>query len=469
MCEHRLPTERELDALLEQAPQYDLAAVKARTFGAVGAHPAPKRSRGRRLKSFLLVAVLCAFCVTAFAAADYAAGGKLTRALGIRPPAPEQTEEAPPVQTQTPEEVLPPAEEPEEDVPLPELDSQLAEVLDVPPAQAQQLRPALQGLELVQNDQDIRMTVLQTLGDPYCLYVKLRFDFPTAVSTRGPAEFDEMELTLDAGNYSWHSRVLERTERTLTCLLEIQSYKALNGQTLTLRFANHGRSAPVWAEDGMVQVQLSGGREWFVLVDPDGSVNANLTAAEAAALGGSTSSPQADEAGFTVTPLPGGSRLVTYDGLHGTQYVTVLSGASPEIVPGDAPLFQAAVTGSWSQSWVLSYQDLSLYWTGSAALDPALELTAFRLSPLSWDALVSNSGASLPLEQIWDARVLHADGSVTDLPLERPLTLPGADDGSATIHMGALFEQPLDLSDAVTLILGGREFHLSPAGGQDGA
>ena len=220
VTEFHIPTEQELDALLGEEPQFDLDAVKRRALSRIGEPAEQPRKRRLPLRGLLIAAVVCVLSAGVVAAADHATNGQITQALGIRkpeveavaPPAPEKAavpeEKAPPVQPAKPKPV---PEEP------PELDEQVAEALSIPKVQAHKLRPAVQKVGQTAEDQGVRMTVLQTLGDPSCLYIKLRFDFPETVTASGYLKFDSLNISLeDADGYGWSETILEQDDRSIT-------------------------------------------------------------------------------------------------------------------------------------------------------------------------------------------------------------------------------------------------------------
>ena len=147
MTENRIPTEQELDALLDRQPPFNLEAVKVRTLSRIGEQAGQPVKRRTPLRCFLIAAVICALSVSAVTAADYVTAGRLSAALGIRKPAEEQVSEpAPPPEAETPPvhtEKPAPAPEPEPAPEPPELDAQIAGALQVSQGQAQRLRPAV--------------------------------------------------------------------------------------------------------------------------------------------------------------------------------------------------------------------------------------------------------------------------------------------------------------------------------------
>ena len=119
------------------------------------------------------------------------------------------------------------------------------------------------------------------------------------------------------------------------------------------------------------------GKPYTSILYPDGTIDWEVTEEDLAALPPEAEPTVIYSEGFTISVRTDGSKVVTYDGEHGDQMLTVYL----------APDFDTVVAGKWEQSWTLSYQDLSTYWKGEAELfDPRLTLTEHRLSPLSWEA-----------------------------------------------------------------------------------
>ena len=472
MTDRHMPAEWELDELLSEQPRFDLEAVKRRTLARMEETNEQPVRRRAPLRSFLLAAVICALSVSAVAAADYATNGQLTRALGIRrpqteavsepEPTPEETpvEEPEPVQLQEPPEAGP--EEP------PELDEQIADALQIDQSQAQRLRPAIQSVERTAEDRNVRMTVLQTLGDPACLYIKLRFDFPEAMPYKEYLEFEDLDISfVDSNSYSWQEKILEQDACSITYLLSAKLYgeKSLNGQAVTVTAENYGHPHQYTADE-VVQLAGEAGKPYTTILYPDGTIDWEVTEEDLAALPPEAEPTIIYSEGFTISLRTDGSKVVTYDGEHGDQMLTAY------LVPD----FDAVVAGKWEQSWTLSYQDLSLYWKGETELfDPRLTLTELRLSPLSWSADFTATedvpeGETLNFNLIprdWGVQLRHRDGSLTDQPLHW-----GVGSGSSpvpneaglfvtVITVGNVFDQPIDLSDITAVIIDGQEFPVS--------
>ena len=469
VTEFHIPTEQELDALLGEEPQFDLDAVKRRALSRIGEPAEQPRKRRLPLRGLLIAAVVCVLSAGVVAAADHATNGQITQALGIRkpaveavaPPAPEKAavpeEKAPPVQPAKPKPV---PEEP------PELDEQVAEAPSIPKVQAHKLRPAVQKVGQTAEDQGVRMTVLQTLGDPSCLYIKLRFDFPETVTASGYLEFDSLNISLeDADGYGWSETILEQDDRSITYLLSTHFYggDSLNGRTITVTAENYGHPHQYTADES---VQLAGeaGKPYTSILYPDGTIDWAVTEEDLAALPPEAEPTVIRSEGFTISARTDGSKVVTYDGEHGDQMLTVYL----------APDFDTVVAGKWEQSWTLQYQDLSLYWRGETELfDPRLTLTELRLSPLSWEARFTarepqgeELGFGLLYGKAWNTQLRRRDGSLTDLPqhFNAGLSENGTPDGMYTVSTfstGTVFDQPIDLSDVTAIVIGGTEFPLS--------
>lgn len=466
MTKIHIPTEQELDALLDQQPRFDLDAVKHRTLSRIGNEAEQPRKRRLPLRSLLIAAVVCILSAGVVAAADYATDGQITKALGIRKPEVQAVTPPEPEKAPMPEEkeplTQPTKPKPTPETP-PELDAQVAEALSIPKEQAQQLRPAVQKVGQTAEDQGVRMTVLQTLGDPACLYIKLRFDFPETVTAGGYLKFDSLNISLeDADGYGWREIILEQDDRSITYLLSTHFYggDSLNGQTITVTAENYGHPHQYTANEA---VQLAGeaGKPYTSILYPDGTIDWEVTEEDLAALPPEAEPTVIYSEGFTISVRTDGSKVVTYDGEHGDQTLTVYL----------APNFDAVVAGKWEQSWTLSYQDLSTYWKGEAELfDPRLTLTELRLSPLSWEARFTARepqgevlGFGLLYGKEWNVRLRRRDGSLTDLPqhFNAGLSEEGTPDGMYTVSTfstGTVFDQPIDLTDVTAIVIDGKEF-----------
>lgn len=422
-----MPDDHELDALLEQPPQFDLNAVKCHTLSRIDTGKTPSAKRRSLLRYLLIAAVICALSATTLAT-DYAMGGPITRTLGLRKPAeiqlpPPVEESQPPAAASVPQSNPEPQSAPEPPEP-PEMDRQVASALQISESQAQSLRPALQTVEQTAEDQDVRMTVLQTLGDPYCLYVKLRFDFPEATPAHADLEFDEMDVSLEgADGYRWEWTVLERDTQSITYLLHIQlsGEPSLNGLTATVSVKDYG-TPHRYTEDEVLQMAGEDGVSYTTILYPDKTVVRDPSDEVLASLPPESEPLILVPEGFTVSCRTDGSKVVTYDGQHGDQMFEAY------LVPD----FDAVIQGQWEQSWTISYQDLSRYWEGEVTLsDPHTTLTGIRLSPLSWDMQVTIrelAGEELGFGRMYDrvtsVQLLHEDGTLTEAPV-RPNSASG--------------------------------------------
>lgn len=466
MTENRTPTEQELDILLDQQPQFDLEAVKQRTLSRTGTVPGHPSRKHAPLRGILIAAVLCALSISAVTAADYATEGRLTMALGIRSQAQETVAEptretgAPPVEEKPAAPTAPP-EEPQPEPP--ELDEQIAGTLQIDQVQAQRLRPAVQAVEQTAEDQDIRMTVLQTLGDPSCLYIKMRFDFSADSPMSGDLKFENLRISLEGvDGYSYPCSILERTETSVTYLMQVTHIGSedLNGRTATVTFENYGLPH-TYVEDEVLHLAGEAGKPYTTILRPDGTMLWDATAEDVAALPAETERLAEPPAGFTASRRADGSTVVTYDGAHGDQIVDAYW----------VPRFDATITGKWEQSWTLSYQDTSQYWTGRQTLfDPRLTATKLRISPLSWqmdfiaeDITPEESFALLPLSGL-SSQLRHRDGSLTNLTMDYSsgeVKRKPDSDTTLLIAAGGPFEPSIDLSDVTAVVINGIDFPLS--------
>lgn len=475
MTEQYFPTEQELDALLECAPVFDPEAVKRNVLTyAAGETVRPRRPK-LPVRGLLIAAVACVLSVSVIAAADYVSGGRIIRALTVTKQ-PQQIVEAEPetVPDEETEEMsavvqpLPkPVGQPVKPTVLPELDEQIAEALQVTPVQKETLRPAVQNVEQTAEAQDVRMTVLQTVGDPACVYVKVRFDFPVEVPISMEYGFEDIDMTfgLDGGSSGNHP-VIERTENSVTYLLESHAVglgpEGFSGKTATLSFKNYGREKVIGRS--VVTLQTEVGKPERFIVDPQMNILANATEEDLAAISGALESTEQLEDGFTLGHMTDGTLVLDYDGAHGVRYVSFFTdGDYPEVMVGDNPRFDAVVEGEWSQSWVVDYQDTSLYWSGEERLlDPSLTIKSLRLSPFSWEAVFEGDElAPMKLPKQWEAQLLHTDGSLTDFTMKRNMTTSSMDGWRCTLKTVEIFDETIELSDVKAMVINGKEFPIS--------
>ena len=465
----RIPTEQELDTLLDAPPRFDPEAVKRRTMARIASSDTPDtppRSRRRfPLRGLCIAAVVCALSVSAMAAADFATSGLLSQALGLVPreaPAPALPEEPSPVLLPvTPAPQTPEKEEPEVQ---PELDEQLKEALSLSPDQTKVLRPAVQSVNGTAEQQGIRMTVLQTLGDANQLYIKLRFDFSKEVPHSGYLDFHSITVSISgAEEQSWHADILDQDARSVTYLLStfIRAGTSLSGRTITVSAEDYGHSH-IYTEQDSVELNGTAGHPFALQVLPDGTQRQNLSEEQIAALPAPVSASPICSEGFTIQTLTDGSYFVRYDGAY-DQSVTILL----------SPNFDTVIPGKWEHSWVLDYQDLSRKWEGSdTVFSPCLTMSSFFISPLSWRAAFtareevgSELGAGLIYTRNWNAQLLYADGTQSDLALSfTGVSSSSSIDGNTCItefNAGNTFDSPIDLTGVTAIILDGKEFPLS--------
>lgn len=470
-----MPTDEDLDTILLQQPQFDLDALKRRTLSRVGeASKQPTKKKHISLRGFLIAAVICALSFSVVAAAYCTTDGRILQVLGInRKPQIETAQEVsvPVEEPITAQKAEPPTQIPEQE-PVDtsaELDSQIAEALQIDETQAPQMRPAVQAVEQAIEDQKVRMTVLQTLGDPSCLYIKLRFDFPETVPADKDLKFETIGVSFsNAGKYSWREVVLEQDDHSVTYLLSaaLHGEKSLSGQTITVSAENYGRPHQ-YTENEMVQLEGEEGKSYTVVVHPNGTIDREVTE-DVTSLPPEMGPPVIRSDGFTVSERTDGSKVVSYDGEHGEQLLTIYLASG----------FDILVDGRWEQSWTLSYDDLSQYWSGEVELfNPSLTLTDIRLSPLSWEVRFTTqelSGEELGYGLLYDSdlavQLRHKDDSLTELPNSSnsgTYTAGSSDKTSdgmyviSTISMGSVFDQPVDISDVTAILIGGEEFPIS--------
>ncbi|MBQ8850883.1 MAG: hypothetical protein IJZ66_00335 [Oscillibacter sp.] len=446
MNEHRIPTDRELDELLTEQPRFDLNAVKARTLSRIEG----REHTGKKLplRGLCIAAVVCALSVTALASVTDTPIARIFR----KAPA---VEEPPAIEVPAVEEpvFLPdPVPEPVPEPEPPRLDAQVAQALELTEQQAETLRPAVQEVQTSVQDQEVTMTVLQTVGDSSALYIKLRFDFPAAVPPEEDLTFRRLDAALSgSSSYSHSFEVLERTETSVTYLLCLRSESGgLQGQTLTLTFSDYGRCV-----DLPKHLQLGMDRAKTLLVSPDGDIRE----AEAADL--DVVSTEERPHGFTLSRCADGSTAVTYDGLHGQKYLTILDDGT--LLTGEDPTFKTLLRGSWEQSWVLEYEELSRSWTGEErSFCAAAALTELRLTPFTLTASFRGEDvyALMLLERdFWTFQLRTGEGEL--LPLTSTGTSYAASGDGTALTMQVSFSAAADLARAEALVVSGVEFPLS--------
>ena len=447
MDEYRMPDERDLEELAGGTPEFDPEAVRARVLGRI----APVHRRPPLLRGLAVAALVCAISVSAMAAADMATNGRITAALGLRaePEVPPPAVEEP---LPEPEIVPPPAspapppvtEEPKE---LPELDPQVQDALALTPEQAQQLRPALQQVDGAATAKEITMSVIQMLGDRNNAWIKVRFDFPEQLPVGQRMRFRQTDFGLEDGSWGWQE--LEQTDRSATYLLKIHSYDALPGREITLTVRDYGYSVNR-DEDG-ITVTLGDEGVTLVTVDPQGNMvieEENVTVPE-----------DLDwQEGYARTDEADGTLRLYYDGSRGKQLLRLSAGEVTTSAWEKYPNFEVVVEGEWSHRWTLDYADLSRSWSGREKLfQPAAEVTALCVSPLSWEIVLEGDIFALLQveEQLGDARLRYADGTEVPLTLKQNhgSYLPLETEGVYTMSIRGLFESMPELEGVSALVL----------------
>lgn len=469
MTEDRIPTEQELDALLFESPRFDLEAVKRRTLSRIA--PPQKARKDLPLRGLFIAALVCALSVSAVAA-GYVGDGQLARVFNIirKPQVEEYSAEPLPDPEPVPVVEEPPAPapvpvpepEPEPEPELPVLDEKIAAALEVTPQQAETLRPAVQNVDLTAQNQDITMTVLQTVGDAHRLFLTVRFDFPEAVEVADDLEFREVDIDIgDAVSCGMGWDIIERAETSVTYLFDIHSYETpLNDKSLTLTFTDYGRENRLEEETILIWVN----EEEAVIVYPDRRIDAEVTTEDLASLASPVMRTETPEAGFVFDYLEDGIIVVHYDGSQGSKCLTILPD-EPRVYVGDLR-FDALIPGTWSQTWMPDYQDPTLIWEGKVQLfedtPPVCKIT---LSPFLWQMYLTEWDQYLwerwPKE--WESQLRHADGTVTDLEMGSSFPSLTGEDGGMTLARQT-FKDFVDVSGVTALIINGVEFPLTPAG-----
>ena len=461
MDELRFPGEEQLDELVREQPEFDLAAVKRRTLERIAV---PARRRPPLLRGLLAAVLICAMSASALAAADMATNGRVAAALGLRPAPAEQTEE--PVLAEAPEPEKPPEEPPvkPESVPEPEpeppvMDPRVREALQLTEEQAERLRPAVQQVDGTSTCQDITMTVEQMTGDRNLVYIQLRFDFPEELPMSRELKFRDMDFGLDS--LSWNCRVIDRTDRSVTYLLTLRPDEDLAGRDVTLTVEDFGYEVDRGIEGFCVT--LREGIVTCATVDEQGNLtieNENLQVPEDLEW----------ENGYASGLLPDGRRQLWYDGSRGKQ-ILYLSGGEFATDAAQYSDFEVLVPGKWSHTWTVAYQDLSVGWSGeAAACGGKAILRSFRISPLSWE-MTAEGDVGLMLEE-WHksfaVTLVYADGHTAELTLHGRGTSagasyeapPGAEDGWYVMTTSGSLETPPDLAGVTAVIYEGQTLAL---------
>lgn len=458
----RFPEEAQLDELLREQPEFDLAAVKRRTMDRVSA---PSHRRPPLLRSLLAAILICAMSVSALAAADLATNGRVTAALGLRPAPAEQAEKPAPEKAPEPERIpeeppvkAEPAPEPEAQEP-PVMDPQVREALQLTEEQTERLRPAVQQVDGTSTCQDITMTVEQMTGDRNLVYIKLRFDFPEELPMSQELKFRDMDFGLDS--LSWNCRTIGRTDRSVTYLLTLRPDGDMAGRDVTLTVEDFGYEVDRGIEGFCVTL-----REDIVTcatVDENGSLtieNENLQVPEDLRW----------ENGYASAELPDGRRQLWYDGSRGKQ-ILYLSGGDFATDDAQYSDFEVLVPGTWSHTWTIAYQDLSVGWSGEAsACGGKAILRSFRISPLSWE-MVTEGDVGLMLEEwhkSFTVTLVYADGRTAELTLHGRGTSagasyeapPGAEEGWYVMTSSGSVETPPDLTGVTAVLYDGQTLEL---------
>ena len=461
MNDRYIPTDQELDALLTQQPRFDLDAVKQQTLSQVQSRP-PRR-RNQPLRWLCIAAVICALSASALASVT---DTPIARLFFPKAQMPEEPFSQPTVEEPIAEEPAPipepasePEPEPEPEPAPPVLDTKIAQALEVTPEQAEPLRPAAQDVQKTAENQDVAMTVLQTVGDPSTLYMTVRFDFPESVPIGEDLDFKDVDILADGTrNFSYSWEVVERTASSSTYLFKLSGSDVdMLGRTITVSFSDYGRPIDE-AEEYSVKFPTETAK--IVIIAPDGSINGSASIEDIAALTSPIKCSEIPEKGSAITWYEDGTILAEYDGQNGLRYITIdLHGDTPAVQIGDDPSFETILAGKWEQSWVANYKDLALRWNGEATLfEATAPMTALYLSPFSWQAVFFwDEYLYVSLPEKWDAQLRHEDGSLTDFYMD--WNASHGQDGIVTFS--ETFTQPMDISDVTAIFINGIEFPVS--------
>lgn len=481
MIDQNFLTDEELEELCPEPPSFDLDAVTCRVLARVISETAEKAPGAKKAhpvwKGLLLSAVICILSVSCLAVADLASGGRISAALGIAPkpvaesPAAVQEDSSP-----APAQIPVPEPEPEEEATPAgaDLGREFTDTFAFTPVQTALLRPAAQNIQQTAIHEDIKMTVLQTLGDSQDLYITVRFDFPESVPVDTTYCFQNMDFSVNGEPvHGMSSHVVACSAHSVTYLLSAKSKHPLNGQRVTLSYENYGRNQSL-PEETATAVYLPAGGTSSIKIDASGTTSGTVTLEQATITMGTGESGTAapaersredfPEEGFTIVRWSDGSSTATYDGTKGERWLCIGEGTpTPMTLCTQNPTFETLCAGTWEQSWTLSYQDLSKSWCGAQSIyDPALILSSLCISPLSWKmectgTLDANDpDAAIPYVRDIEVELVMADGSSQKLPLH----LSGwsshtEDDGTYRVTTETAFSSPVDLTNAVAVILDG--------------
>ena len=498
MREPWFPTEEELDILLPEPPAYDPEAVKRRTITRIGERK-PLSGRRAALRGLCIAAVVCALSASALAVANYATQGGIAAAFRLKPvQAAQEPEEkpvqeaapatAPPREETAPEELGPEAEEPAGPG-VYEMDERVAAYLQVPETRQEELRPMGQELNLVDQAEGARMTVLQTLGDAKNLYVLLRVDFPKSFQLTAEMDFrrksielrntDELSSTQAAAQ---HWEELERTEHSITYLATVGSSNGISSQTAVVTLEAFGRERQLPKQDAYVQVPAGRAVQCTFVPDETGYWAADTTAGSRStrtlsngavfqigdgshdlfAAGWETALDQAGGAlgcrwtdgVIAVLVKSDQDALVYLDGTAKTVSVTYGGEAAD-------PSYEVLLTDSLTQSWVLDYQNVTRIWTVEAQREDGsmAEVGTLEVSPIAMNLdLIGSQEAQVPVERTKGAKqavvLRFADGSEFTPPYFWEWW------PELGLSIRSQFEQVIDPADVTGLTGFGMEFTL---------
>lgn len=384
------PTEEELEVLAPEVPDFDLRAVKRRTLQRT-------RSRsGRRtvLRGVLVAAMICLLSVSALAAANPAARGRVMEALGIaRTAVQEKVPSVPEMERPAPEAVPEPVFIPEpEPAPVYEMDEQVAEHLQVTEPLRQTLQSAGQVVQQTVENDGVKITLEQTVGDDHLLCALVRAEFPEEVTLTADMGFREVDV--NASFRSW--KELSRGDHAITWLLTLDAAETIPGReiTATLRDFGHIRDT---GDRAYALVPAGQATSCFFVPTGSGSYSIYTTGPSAVFRRGDTEYP-APENWEQAVEAAGGALVQTWeDGVvsvlvHRDRQALVEMGAVPRVTFGEDldPAFETVISGTWIQTWIPDYAPVSRTWTLDRAVG-GLTVNTVTVSPLSLELEVSGS------------------------------------------------------------------------------
>lgn len=383
MTDRWFPTEEELDELVPETPDFDLAAVKRRTL----ARTAPRTFRRTALRGILAAALICLLSVSALAAADRVTNGRVSAALGIvRTAEPEELPEPEEVPLPEPEPEPEPAPEPE--VPAYEMDEQVAQYLQVPEKQKRQLQPAGQVLGQSAEAEGVKVTLQQTVGDGRSLYVLVRAELPESVTVEPAMDFREKDTDFGTGSQDW--KVLSREDHAITWLVSLDAMGGFGEQDVTITLKDFGRARPWAAQETYVLVPAGKATRCVFAPDGNGRYRVSTMGPDSTfRMGEQVYDPFPEDWEPAVREAGGCLTKTWEDGVamalvYSEQEALVRMEDTVRVTFGENldPAFDVQIPGTWTQTWTPDYQDPSKTWQLDQTAG-AVTARTLKISPLS--------------------------------------------------------------------------------------